>query len=261
MRIPYSACPLCESRDLVADHVGICSSHLLYREPLPPTMQWLRCETCTHVFTDGYFTDAAFELIFSDSNPVQLPSWSTDHNTRILNAKMVTAVVEILGRRTGEWLDVGFGNGALMTTAEEFGFGVAGVDLRQAAVTLMQQMGYDARCCDITALDQDRRYDVISLMDVLEHMPYPREGLASADRMLKEDGVLYISMPNRDCFVWRSYDALGTNPFWGEIEHFHDFGLRRLSALLLEYGFEVARYDVSQRYYACMEVVARRVTS
>jgi SAM-dependent methyltransferase len=259
VRIPYAACPLCESTELVADHLGNCSYHLLYREPLPPTMQWMRCQKCDHVFTDGYFTDEAFALIFADANPIQLPSWSTDHNSRIMNAKMVSAVVEVLGHRGGGWLDVGFGNGALMTAAEEFGFEVAGVDLRQAAVDAMQRMGYDARCCDITALEQDRQYDVVSLMDVLEHMPYPREGLAAADRLLTYDGVLYISMPNRDSFVWRSYDALGTNPYWGEIEHFHDFGLERLSSLLQEHGFEVARYDVSQRYFACMEVVARRV--
>lgn len=221
-------------------------------------MQWMRCRKCTHVFTDGYFTDEAFALIFANANPAQLPSWSTDHAARVMNAQMVNAVVEVIGRRSGRWLDVGFGNGALMTAAEEFGFEVAGIDLRRAAVEAMRGMGYDAECVDITGLDQARRYDAISLMDVLEHMPYPRAGLAAAERLLEPDGVLFISMPNRDSFVWRSYDALGTNPFWGEIEHFHDFGLRRLSALLLDHGFEVARYDVSKRYFACMEVVARR---
>jgi hypothetical protein len=48
------------------------------------------------------------------------------------------------------------------------------------------------------------------------------------------------------------------NPYWGEIEHYHNFGRRRLYALLEEHGFEPARYGVSFRYRACMEVIARR---
>jgi hypothetical protein len=48
------------------------------------------------------------------------------------------------------------------------------------------------------------------------------------------------------------------NPYWGELEHLHNFGRRRLYALLEETGFCPVRYGVSQRYLASMEVVARR---
>jgi hypothetical protein len=54
-------------------------------------------------------------------------------------------------------------------------------------------------------------------------------------------------------------DEARQNPYWAEIEHLHNFGRRRLYSLLREHGFEPCRYDISRRYVACMEVIARAV--
>jgi hypothetical protein len=44
----------------------------------------------------------------------------------------------------------------------------------------------------------------------------------------------------------------------GSIEHYHNFSRSRLYALLRETGFEPVRYGISERYRACMEVIARK---
>jgi 2-polyprenyl-3-methyl-5-hydroxy-6-metoxy-1,4-benzoquinol methylase len=36
------------------------------------------------------------------------------------------------------------------------------------------------------------------MADVLEHMPFPKTGLAAAHRLRRPDGVLFLSMPNMD---------------------------------------------------------------
>ena len=51
-----------------------------------------------------------------------------------------------------------------------------------------------------------------------------------------------------------------TNPYWGELEHYHNFSRDRLFALLDDSGFAVVDYDVSVRYYSCMEIIARKRT-
>ena len=63
-------------------------------------------------------------------------------------------------------------------------------------------------------------------------------------------------MPNRDCVSWRRMDATSTNPYWGEIEHFHNFTRAGLFDVLVRCGFAPVHYAVSERYQACMEVVA-----
>jgi protein O-GlcNAc transferase len=56
--------------------------------------------------------------------------------------------------------------------------------------------------------------------------------------------------------VWRVMDSTDSNPYWGEVEHFHNFTRERLYALLGETGFRPIFYNVSERYRACMDVIA-----
>jgi hypothetical protein len=65
-------------------------------------------------------------------------------------------------------------------------------------------------------------------------------------------------MPNYDSPLWRDLDGRNENLYWGEIEHFHNFSRERLYGLLTEFGCSVKRFGVSERYRACMEVVAAR---
>jgi len=81
-------------------------------------------------------------------------------------------------------------------------------------------------------------FDVISLADVLEHMPFPRRALRHAHGLMPDGATLFVSMPDRESFLWRRLDAQGDNPYWGELEHVHNFGRTGLYRLLREEGFE-----------------------
>ncbi|MGB8899283.1 MAG: hypothetical protein WCC90_08670 [Methylocella sp.] len=54
----------------------------------------------------------------------------------------------------------------------------------------------------------------------------------------------------------RRLHANGVNPYWGEIEHYHNFSRKRPYALLEEHGFRPVEYHVTERYRVCVEVIA-----
>ena len=116
-----------------------------------------------------------------------------------------------------------------------------------------------AYCEDIANLSLPEPADVVSMADVLEHMPFPVESLGVVRKILRPGGVLFLSMPNIDSPVWQNLDRNNANPYWGEIEHYHNFGRERLYKLLSDNGFEPLAYGVSERYRACMEVIAKKV--
>src|ERR1041384_1736169 len=60
--------------------------------------------------------------------------------------------------------------------------------LGRASVEALRRLGIEARPADLTTLDEPGRFAVISLADVLEHMPFPKQGLAAAHRLLRPDG-------------------------------------------------------------------------
>lgn len=254
-RIPYTACPLCEGPQIAERKRADCTRHPLYRPALPATMIWKQCQACAHVFTDGYFSTGDAEVVFSAINDSQKLGNDIERQRQV-SARMVEKVLPYV--TAGTWLDVGFGNGALLLTAQEYGFTPVGTDLRAQNTAALKSINIEAHACDITALTLSQPCAVISMADVLEHMPFPKEGLRAAHRLLADDGVLFISMPNADSMLWRILDVTEANPYWGELEHYHNFGRTRLYALLREMGFEPLRYGVSERYRACMEVIAKK---
>ena len=254
-RILFNGCPLCGGRNSAALKLADCSHHPLFHPVVAPVMTWMQCKDCAHVYTDGYFSPAVLDVIFARTHEHQKPGAAFEQQ-RPVSARMVECVARYI--KDGPWLDVGFGNGSLLFTAQEWGFSPVGLDLRPSSVDVMRQLGIEAHCIDIAAFDQSERFSVVSMADVLEHMPFPKTGLSAARRLLRPDGILFVSMPSYDCAAWRLLDTANANPFWGELEHFHNFSRTRLYTLMQEMGFEPIHYGVSERYRVCMEVIARR---
>lgn len=254
-RILYQSCPLCQSEKVIPVLYSDCSKHPLYNEAIDPKMTWCRCEGCKHVFTDGYFTDEALKIVFSKTNENQKVGYDAERQ-RLVSAKMVERVLPHM--QSGCWLDVGFGNASLLFTAHEYGFEPVGVDLRAENVNVLKKLGIEAYCRELARIDHYGRYQVISLADVLEHMPYPKEALDVCFKLLAPGGVIMISLPNIDSYIWKLLDLNKTNPYWGELEHYHNFGRVRLFDLLKECGFVPLTYGISDRYRACMEILAKK---
>lgn len=252
-RTLYECCPLCDARDIPYQVEARVTNHPLYKPQLPPTMKWRGCSSCGHVFTEGHYTPAACEIIFSATHANQKVG-SDIEGQRKVSARIVERVARFAP--AGDWLDVGVGNGSLLFTAAEWGFRAVGTDLRSENVALLHKLGFEAYCKDIDEMDAGDRFSVVSMADVLEHMPYPKRALAAVHKLMKRGGALFVSMPNMDTIVWRTLDASGANPYWGELEHYHNFTRARLVQLLESQGFKFAEYNVSDRYRTCMEVIA-----
>jgi 2-polyprenyl-3-methyl-5-hydroxy-6-metoxy-1,4-benzoquinol methylase len=273
-RVLYDACPLCGCEAITDLAAYDCSSHPLYKPQLPREMRWCECYECKHVFTDGYFGPEALEALFSSTHDYQQPGHEPEKG-RMVWASIVERVTALregrllapgagtvaawaVGQSLGRWLDVGFGNGALLCDAQEWGYEPLGIDLRRTSVEKLAALGVPARCVALEALDEPGAFSVISLADVLEHMPFPKRALEHARKLLDVDGLLFVAMPNMDMVSWRELDRARRNPFWIEIEHYHNFSRRRLHALLAEVGLSPVWYGVSHRYRCAMEVIARR---
>lgn len=255
-RIPFAACPLCESRRIVADRTTDCRAHPLYQSGLPASIVWQTCEDCGHSFTNGYFNEPALELLFSGSHEHQVAGQQAERMREICG-RIVLRVADMLGENRGRWLDVGFGSGDLLATAAEFGFDASGIDAREDAVEAFARLGYAVKQTRLEEVEGSACFDVISLADVLEHIPDPGEALTQVARLLRPGGVAFVSSPNRDTLVWRQLDEQSANPYWVEIEHYHNFTRESLERLLASAGLDPLAYAVSERYRTGMELIAR----
>ncbi len=260
-RRAYAACPLCNSPAHKAFVSADCSRDPAWCRDLPPQVQWHVCEDCDHVFAEGFFDTAVFPPAADAAFGHEMEAG------RRAAAPLVAAVTRHVGLRNCDaaWLDAGFASGSLLLTAAEFGFEAVGLESRAAPVAALRQIGFEAHQGMIEALDtiQDLdapgRFGVVSFNDQLPRLADPVKAIAAAHRLLQEDGLLVLSLPNMDAMPFNLLHARAANPYWSEIRRYHMFGRARLYALLREWGFEPLEYLVSANLRIGMDVIARRV--
>ncbi len=255
-RVNYEACPFCGREEFSTFLTADCSGHPLYKAELEPLITWCQCSSCEHVFTSGYLSDEAVRLVFSNTHAHQQVGFDLEQQ-RLVASRMIERILPYA--KLGAWLDVGFGNGSLLFTAAEYGFTPVGIDLRPVNVAVMRRLGIEAHAQEVSELDAFGQFAVVSMADVLEHMPYPGKALRSVHALLADGGILFLSMPNSDSMLWTSLSLSNENPYWGELEHYHNFGRKRLYTLLAECGYHSIGYGVSERYRCGMEIVARMI--
>lgn len=242
-RVAFDACPLCGGgHDLLREEP--CDAKPMWKPCIDPVMRWRKCRDCGHVFTEGYFADETAAEIYADAIECQQVGFDIESQRGVSGA-----LLDWVGG-TGSLLDVGFGSGSLMFTAAEMGWRAIGCDLRGENVKAMQALGFDARKCEVPEVHD--AVDLIAMLDVLEHMPDPKAALIHARKIAS--GLL-ISLPNMDSVCSAYLDATGQNPYWREVEHFHNFSRKRLYALLRECGWEPMRCRISERYRLGLEVL------
>ena len=259
----YAACPLCDGASVTLGFAD-ASRHPLWHEPLPPSIEWMRCPACGHVHSRHYWTPRGRIELQRQGGATAAPlapgtSW----------ASVVKSVVALLGgyravvaRETRPiWVDAGCGNGALLMPAADYGFAAVGLETDAAAVARMQALGCNALHADFLALRFEVVLDVLSLLDVLQQIPFPRQALHKAAQVVRPGGILVVSMPDSSSSSWKAMDADNTNPYWTAIDCCHHFARERVVALLQDSGFDIVDFALPGRHPAQMEFYAVRNTA
>jgi SAM-dependent methyltransferase len=100
-------------------------------------------------------------------------------------------------RTTARWLDIGCGSGTLLRAAAAEGWEAVGTEIAPAIVDAMRAQGLDARLGSTQELDlPSGGFDVVSAVEVLEHVPDPDDLIAEAARLLRPGGALYVTTPH-----------------------------------------------------------------
>ncbi|MDR1045512.1 MAG: class I SAM-dependent methyltransferase [Candidatus Adiutrix sp.] len=131
------------------------------------------------------------------------------------------------GRRL---LDIGSGPGGFVKVAEERGWESSALEFNQESSRKLAEAGFKVIVKNLELSDlPDQSFDLISLWEVLEHLPEPRATLAEARRLLAPGGLILILVPNARSLVTRLLHEK-SNTFGGHshLNHFHPASLRRL---------------------------------
>ena len=176
----------------------------------------------------GY--EAVEDPVFVAQNPQRVETFK----------KSVDAIVSRIGLnpKGKKLLDVGCAGGAFPAAARERGFDAEGIepsrwlsDYGRKTYGLQVRQGILERDTYPMA-----SFDVISLWDVIEHVPEPHEILTTIHGMLRPQGYLWVNYP--DIGSWMA-KLLGWRwPFWLSV-HLHYYTRTTMRRQIERAGFEV----------------------
>jgi len=229
-------------------------------KPAPEQWQQISCPICGSIVFEPLFTKdhepfvkcTGCALVLINPRPVLQRSLRTydqaysEHYAGKADAKLRRSRrrVKRAGKlvRGGRWLDVGCSVGFVVKAAGEAGFEAHGVDV--------EEWGVDY-ACNRLGLANIRRgfleeqnypdgfFSVISLYDVIEHVPDLNMLVMGLKRILAGGGIIDIVTP--DIGHWRVPRDLSS---WNEIkpsEHLYYFSKTTLALLLQKHGLRIVQ--------------------
>lgn len=121
-------------------------------------------------------------------------------------------ILDLLGRNIPDlarsrMLEIGCGNGSVLTFLNKNGIEVEGGDIFMEGLAFCRQKADSVPLyqLDVLALPFQQEFDIVGLFDVLEHIDDDSRALTEINRALKTSGDLILTVPAHK-FLWSRHD-------------------------------------------------------
>lgn len=142
-------------------------------------------------------------------------------------------------RGEGKVLDVGCGAGGNLKTLQDQGWESSGIEISEVAAAHARELvtGNIHTGTLESAPFPPQSFDLVLMSHSLEHLPSPVDALRRVHRLLKDDGLLVVSVPNVDSVEFKLFGR-----WWFPLDpprHFYHFDKRSLSGIIAQAGFRL----------------------
>jgi 2-polyprenyl-3-methyl-5-hydroxy-6-metoxy-1,4-benzoquinol methylase len=203
-----------------------------------------RCDLCEFVFTNPRMSAEKLAIYYNRNYhleglpvPKSVEEFLGDAYKDIWFSKDRDLELILSVKSTGRLLDVGCASGTLLWLAKQRGFDVKGVEVARSAADFARNvLGMEVVCGQLSdGHFRDAEFDVVTMIHVLEHVPNPREVIRGIYKILKEDGVLLVVVPN-----FASWSSQRDRDKWKWLQpenHYSHFTPQTIARVIEEGGF------------------------
>lgn len=209
----------------------------------------VRCRDCSLMYTSPRLKSPE-AIYWGDATTYEREAWmirhrGAPHHRDVNYIEELTLIRRYKPR--GRFLDVGCNMGFLLRKVKEMGWLPVGVEPSPSLSRLASDWwGAPVHNCFLHDLPASElgTFDVVALSDVFEHITDPRPFLGDVRRAMKDDGILYVKVPNGrfTLLKQRLLEMMGRRPragIWDSSEHVVHYTDQSLRRMLETGGFEV----------------------
>jgi 2-polyprenyl-3-methyl-5-hydroxy-6-metoxy-1,4-benzoquinol methylase len=228
--LEYVPCPLCNSQQNI---------FVMKKDGF----SLVACELCTFVFVNPRLSSEAYISTYNSPNYGHiinnLALESHDYRKTRFGIERIEAIERFHSSSLEKsLLDIGSASGFFLEAASDRGWNAMGLELTESAVTFSRSRGNVVHQLTLEAASfGSGEFSVVTMFDVLEHLPDPLVSLKSIYDILRPSGLVYIYVPN-----WNSAARLLTGEnshFIWPTHHLSYFTPLTLSAALESSGFVI----------------------
>lgn len=213
----------------------------------------VKCDNCDLIYTNPRAKNAE-ENYFGDSdiyyNEAKLIFSGKKIHHRDRNYEYELKKIKKI-KYKGKLLDVGTNMGFFLRKARDFGFETEGVEPSPSLSKISrEQWGLKIHNSYLEDANlPNNTYDIITLIDVFEHVTNPKELLLTSKSLLKDDGIVVIKVPNGDYNYFKmqlgNLSGKGANMnIWNSYEHVVHYTLKTFQNMVESCGFEIKSFYI-----------------
>lgn len=231
-------CPLCQSENKKQIHtergaVGI-----------------VKCLNCQLIYTSPRVKDAEMnyfgdEKTFYEEARLIFDGKEKHHRDR--NYHFELKKIKKFKYR-GDLLDIGSNMGFFLNKARSFGYEVIGVEPSPSLCQIARKEFKLNVINDFFRKEdfQEKKFDIITMIDVFEHVADPVSLLENAYDVLNEDGILCIKVPNGNynllkMSLTKKMGEIKNKEFFNAYEHLAHYTPKTISNILNRNGFVIIK--------------------
>ena len=160
-------------------------------------------------------------------------------------------------KRNGNLLDVGAGSGILVEAAAKRGFDSKGIEPSKWLAEKAKSRNINVIQGVLSDLSKDEKFDVITIIDVLEHVDEPIQLLIDISDRLKDDGIGVLVVPNVESFAAK---LLNWKWWHFRVAHIGYFSKITVNLALKRVGLKAIKIENSKWYFS-INYLASRILS
>jgi len=196
-----------------------CGSHAFRTRIVKHGFTYVTCTQCSFVYVNPQLTPEAVRNVYNDEDvrefffrELLLPYVERDQKPEF--ERRIDELKRAVRNPNPRLLDVGCAAGLFLLLASQRGFEVEGLELNNSYVDYIKShrpLKVQAKLLEEVHYPH-ASFDVVTLWDVLEHLPNPVGTLGEVARILKGNGVVAFTTINHNCINekllkahWRYY--------------------------------------------------------
>ncbi|MBL4656867.1 MAG: class I SAM-dependent methyltransferase [Flavobacteriales bacterium] len=247
-------CPVCQA-DNAAHHLEVkgfsvvkcrdCS--MAYINPR------LKDQSIYNIYKDNYFLREGYTFEDFGYGDYDLTAHLRDRTF----IRWYDEAIPYLKVKSGSALDVGCATGRFLMILKERNWKVNGIELDRGMCAELNEKGFDVNSEPLESQKAESTFDLITLFDVVEHLPHVREDFKVLHKLLSDDGSIVLVTPNIESLQSKIFGKR-----WFQLkplEHISYFSPRTLKTMAEESGFKVVR-AFSTGQYADLGFVNHRLS-